>query len=772
MDRCSLIAIQPILISAFLLSLSGCSGGGSESGDAGAPAVAAPSLNVVSGSVQAPAGQIAFFRQKGFGDVFVSEAYAALTGLANVPDNTVVQLARLNSTATTFNVLSTTTTLGGRYAFNLATLGLQPANDFIVRVAGPGGKEMRAFVVGTVADISPVSEAACQLILEALGSGSLTNLTIQEVSDIHNAVGLIAALQGTGTVTSVDQAVRLVKAAINGNAQIAGYVASTGAIGQTTQGPGDIGNFFPFRQGNFWEYQKTTSTIGKSVQMFSNTFAVPGTKVINNLETTVVRQSNPENNGRSEEAYILKDASGITAYGSNDSTDTLTSQVVPYRAVHFPLPLGNPFVALNRRRVTVAGEPFDLTDEIQAVGFENVKVVAGEFLKTLKMERTQVLLVPETNTAIVRGKETSWFAQNIGEIKRTLIVQGGGQTETETEELVRSVVDGVENSQGVQIRKLALKTNDLVYDEARNTIYASVPGNPGKIISLDPSTGALGRSIDVGNQPNKLAISHNGQLLYVGLDGEAAIRRVDLVGFMAELLIPLGSNPVPGCGAVVVGDIEPLPGVPNAIAVSKYHSGCTPRFSELVIYDDGIQRPNIVQQVNPGGVRILADFIEFSNSPSVLYAFDGASPQLFRFSITSDGLALSTVANISPGAIVRDLQFNGNMLYTDTGHIIDPGSGVVLGQFPGTPAGGALVRPDVTIGRTFFLPSTAGSCGPINLLVYDQVSFHPIASNQIQGLNCPFGFIDTSSLIRWGANGLAFRTFEGDVVILRVPVKE
>src|SRR5262249_52453855 len=167
-------------------------------------------------------------------------------------------------------VLSTTTISGGRYSFNLTALGIPPSNDLIVRVAGPGGKEMRAFVFGTVADITPMSEAACQLIVQVLGGGPLANLTIQEIADIHRSVELIASTQDLGTATSVDQAVNLVKNAVAGNAQVTGFIASTGAIGQTTQGAGDIGNFFPYSDGNIWEYTNTTSDTGQPTETFSN----------------------------------------------------------------------------------------------------------------------------------------------------------------------------------------------------------------------------------------------------------------------------------------------------------------------------------------------------------------------------------------------------------------------------------------------------------------------------------------------------------------------
>lgn len=225
----------------------------------------------------------------------------------------------------------------------------------------------------------------------------------------------------------------------------------------------------------------------------------------------------------------------------------------------------------------VGGQPIELTEEVTTMGFENVAVPAGTFSNVLKLMRTTTVMLGGTSTVVV-GTETLWLAPGIGAVKRTLRTEDGGQIEIDTEELIRSVVDGVENSQGAQIRRIALNTNDLVYDRVSNRIYASVPGNPGSITTINPETGAIGLSIEVGNQPNKLALSDDGQFLYVGLDGESAVRRVHIPSFMAGLLIPVSLSPnnlFPICGTVRIGDIEVLPGVSNAVAISKYHSGCS-----------------------------------------------------------------------------------------------------------------------------------------------------------------------------------------------------
>src|SRR5262249_29579485 len=89
------------------------------------------------------------------------------------------------------------------------------------------------------------------------------------------------------------------------------------------------------------------------------------------------------------------------------------------------------------------------------------------------------------------------------------------------------------------VRILSLPTNDIIYDKIRQKIYASIPSsasnNPNTITIIDPVSQNIGPSLAVGNNPAKLAISDDGQFLYVGLDGEGAVRRVNLASFSADL---------------------------------------------------------------------------------------------------------------------------------------------------------------------------------------------------------------------------------------------
>jgi hypothetical protein len=335
-------AVQCLLsltcVVSFICAISSCRSG---SGEGVTPPVSTATQTIVSGTVQAPDGQVAFFKKRRFNDFFVSEAYAALSGLANVPDNTIVHLARLNAVASDFNVIATTTTSGGRYSFNLTALGLDLENDLIVRVAGPNGKEMRAFVVGTVIDISPVSEAAYQLAVQSLNGGPLSNLTLQEVTDISGATGLIAMLQDLGMATSIDQAVNLINTAVGTNAQLTGFLAAAASNGQTTQGTGDIGNFFPFEQGNIWRYKGTRRVSGPIVEYETTvTVSGQGPSPGHGVTSTIFSESNAEGDGRAEISYGVKEPSGIVFYGNDDPGDNLTRQLTPFRVVRFPLAAG------------------------------------------------------------------------------------------------------------------------------------------------------------------------------------------------------------------------------------------------------------------------------------------------------------------------------------------------------------------------------------------------------------------------------------------------
>src|SRR5579884_505110 len=96
---------------------------------------------------------------------------------------------------------------------------------------------------------------------------------------------------------------------------------------------------------------------------------------------------------------------------------------------------------------------------------------------------------------------------------------------------------------------LELPINDIVYNAKDGLIYASIPGYAGEnlgnsIAAIDPTTGILQKTIFVGSEPNRLALSDDGTQLFVGLDGAGAVRQVNLTTATAGVQFSLGGRRV------------------------------------------------------------------------------------------------------------------------------------------------------------------------------------------------------------------------------------
>lgn len=756
-----------------LFFLSGC---GSNDGGGTTPTQpqADPTHTTVSGMVQSAGGQIALFKKQSLGDLLVGEAYAAVTGLAAVPDGTTVELGKITSnTPFSFVLIDSTVTRSGRYSFDLTNLGLNPALDLIIRVKG-GSAEMRAFVTGPVVDLNPLSEAAMQILLQQLGGGQLSQLTLEEVRDATGAANILANLN-TGAPGNIQQAIDAYKSVISGNGPLTTFISAAVLPGQSSQTIGDIGNFFPYNQGNTWEYQKTRSGTGSSSQTYTNTHSISGVRPIHGIDALIFRESNPENDGAAEDHYILKTANGIIVHGA-EPTDEITPQIVPYQAIRFPLSESSKYVSLKKERITVSGLPVDLTIEVNVVGFESISVPSGTYANALKIVTNQMATLAGDPAQTVKGTETVWLVSKLGIVKSVLVVtESGNKTETEVEELIKASIDGVQHTFGARIRTASLTANDLVYDQTSDRIYASLPGNPGSIAVINPHTGSVGPSIAVGNQPSKLALSNDGQELYVALDGEAAIRRVHLSTFSPQEKLLLGTNPIPGCGLLLVNDMEILPENAKVVIVSKKHAGCTPGFVEVAVYENGTQKPNVIPRVLPGGGNsVLIDYLEPAFSPATIFGASASGPDnFFVMTVDSAGLSLSHRSQIVPLATGTDIETDSGMLFTGNGQKFDPIAKTILGEVQGlsdvfTVHHPPRIRPDLSSRRLFFLPHDVSSNMPIMLMTYDSSSLQHVGTSQVHsGINACSGctFL-IRGFIRWGAKGLAFTTANGQVTLI------
>jgi sugar lactone lactonase YvrE len=286
------------------------------------------------------------------------------------------------------------------------------------------------------------------------------------------------------------------------------------------------------------------------------------------------------------------------------------------------------------------------------------------------------------------------------------------------------------------VRRVDLRANALVYSHAAQALYASVPSiagaNGNSITKITPETGAVGTSTFVGSEPNKMAISDDGQTIWVHLDGANAARRFEVASQTPGVQFNTGTSSA--------ADMEVVPGSPQSVAIVKGFGA-----SSLTIYDNGVARPNTgssFPQIGP---------IEFGASPSVIYGFNSFSSSfdLVKYLVDANGVTQTSTTNNLLSGFTAGLKFSNGLLYSGQGRVVDPEAKTLVGTFQQSFSNSMAV--DDANHRVFFVSSNGG--GNLNLQAFDSNTFLLVGSVSIPG-----NFSSPSSLVRWGANGLAFTT--------------
>jgi hypothetical protein len=321
-------------------------------------------------------------------------------------------------------------------------------------------------------------------------------------------------------------------------------------------------------------------------------------------------------------------------------------------------------------------------------------------------------------------------------------------------------------------RQLSLSTNDLAYDKISQKFFASLrsdaPSNPDTVAVIDPTTANVGPFVPVGVQPNKVAISADGQYLYVGLDGSGSFRRLQLAGLIPGPTVSLGTGESCGIAPLLVDDMEVLPGLSLSVVISRKHSGfCSPWYHGVAVFDNGVQRSGVT-------FGSSAEILE-AESATRVYGLDGESDgstfSTITLGSTGSSTAKETLTPFSERNIRKDMVLEGGRIYTNDGEILDPVTHGSLGRFP-KPDNMVLssVRPDPVLNKVFFI-GRSFTTGSLFLLAYNKTTLQLIGTEEIDwandGRNCESGLSSRTALYRWGPDGIGFRTVGCYVVLLR-----
>jgi hypothetical protein len=309
---------------------------------------------------------------------------------------------------------------------------------------------------------------------------------------------------------------------------------------------------------------------------------------------------------------------------------------------------------------------------------------------------------------------------------------------------------------------IGIVNNSMIYNPVNGLIYVSVPSSAGapygnSVVSVDPETGALGTPIAVGSEPDRLAVTADGQYLWVGLDGASAVQMVNLATGTAGLQFSLGGNAGLYAPPPTVLALAALPGAENSVVVATSGGSSV---SSLAIYDSGIPRGTAVTGYSANTTYAL----QANGTTNEIYAGQGGSYTVYTYS--ASGLTQEATASNGTytGTSNDDMQVEGGQTYTDYGAVYDAEAGTLLGAFyaSGTAVAAGPTVADTTLGLVFILDSPQGSgatYGYSQIQSFDIAEFNPASTAVI-----PVG-VSTSAmpshLTRWGTNGLAFQTGDG-----------
>jgi DNA-binding beta-propeller fold protein YncE len=285
-----------------------------------------------------------------------------------------------------------------------------------------------------------------------------------------------------------------------------------------------------------------------------------------------------------------------------------------------------------------------------------------------------------------------------------------------------------------------LAANALVYNPFDFRLYVSVGSAQGaggnSIAVIDPYTGSIVKSIFVGSEPKRMAISDDGTSLWVALDGAAAVRQVDLRSSIAGQQFNVGSDSVSGFW--YPRDVAVLPGTHDSVLVTRYSKSSSAEDGPLV-YDNGVPRAYSSSVGFLGEVGVIMTY-----SPELVFAYSGGFPTLSTACVNANGYFAKQEA--SPFSILQGrYAFVQNVIYTGTGVAYDIASTNILGTY----AGRGPVAADASKRRVYFLSNTMAA----TVSAYDMDTFLLEGSETLSvGMN-----VLGDNFVLWGRYGYAFR---------------
>ncbi len=278
--------------------------------------------------------------------------------------------------------------------------------------------------------------------------------------------------------------------------------------------------------------------------------------------------------------------------------------------------------------------------------------------------------------------------------------------------------------------------NDMVYEPFTRRMYLAISdynGAGATLLSIDPATGSQGTPLPLPGNPTVLAVSDNGQFIYIGFNPQPLIARFNVATQSIDLQF------VPACSFAF--SLAVMPGHAHTIAAA-----CN---NVTGIYDDGVLRPATFTAVT-GILAFGSDSILFMNS------LGEPGSNILRLAVDENGVTLDATGNGVAPSFSIGLATAFAEVITPDGQVINSSSLNVIGSLAGrAPDAIVSIEPDESVGRIFGGSRTFFGFVNSTAYAFDPFHYQPLASLNVPG---PFGSVMVlPRLLRWGQDGIAFQ---------------
>lgn len=271
---------------------------------------------------------------------------------------------------------------------------------------------------------------------------------------------------------------------------------------------------------------------------------------------------------------------------------------------------------------------------------------------------------------------------------------------------------------------------------------------PSSVVSVDPTTGAVTASYSLGFTPSAMALSADGQYIYVGKLYGGGLLRLHASDLTVDFALDVGASN----STVLQIAVSPTSSHTAAILADQFSP--TEFYPVLIILDDATPRPVMLSGITTFNSQSIVESysgLVWSEDASTLYV--GASPGVGAYLTVSPTSQGPVITNLSSAWMHVGGRLHGSTLYSGKTVYDISGHTRILGTYADFDAAGPNFAESVSNNKVFLsLPNIVSQVQDGALLVsYDLASYSVLDALVLNGA-ASFGGGRT---VTWGVDGIA-----------------